>query len=161
MHRSFAVIDNASYFSVVFPDYPDNSTLQCDEDGTFKVQCHFDNGENLPDDTYPCCTLHIVVNDDYRKCTYPDGENCTIAQTVSECIDGSVFQVTAGNFWLASLTVYREIQGKLCATQGVICSVIIHSTYSQTVLCMRVNFDLQASVMRFMTMKTSVLQSQN
>ena len=127
---SFAVIDNGSYFSVVFPDYPDN-TLQCDDDATFKVQCHFDNGEDLPDDTYPCCSLDVAVNRDYRSCAYLDGENCTISQTVSECTDGSFFDVTAGSLYVYGETVQREIQGKHCTSQSLTCSVFIH--YRQSV----------------------------
>ena len=80
---------STAHLSVNFPGFSSTDTLKCSEDGSLKLKCDFDNGNQLlPDDTFPCCHLSATVEYDRKQCSYSDNETCTILLTVDECSRG-------------------------------------------------------------------------
>ena len=102
-----------------FPDFSPGDTLKCEEDGSLKLKCDFDNGDQLlPDDTFPCCHLSVTVESDRKQCSYSDNETCTVLLTVDECNQGvnvyaSPFTTTVD---ASSSGVLRMLNGKYSHT---------------------------------------------
>ena len=76
----------ASHLTVNFPGFAVNDTLKCAEDGSLKLMCDVDTGnQSLSNYTFPCCHLLVTVGSDRKQCSYSDNETCTILLTVDEC----------------------------------------------------------------------------
>ena len=92
-----------------------NDTLKCAEDGSLKLMCDVDTGnQSLSNYNFPCCHLSVTVGTDRKQCLYSDNETCTILLTVAECSQDVVhaYPYTATVEASAQTMVTRTLDGK-------------------------------------------------